>query len=144
MHELARYLYLAGGIPLFLLGVAHVRETPFAPDDRKGLSPSDAELPARMARSTVRLTKQTDVWRAWVGFNLSHSLGAISLPVFVLATGYSASIFQQNAAVCVPLAAFFAAIYAVLAARYWFRIPLIGCLLTCASFLASWALVVLA
>ncbi len=144
MHELARYLYLGGGIPLFLLGVAHVRETPLSPTDRKGLSPRDPDLPAQMARSTVRLTRETDVWRAWVGFNLSHSLGAIALPVLVWATGYSSAIFSQNAAVCVPLAALFAALYVLLAVRYWFRIPLLGCLLTCASFLASWALVVVA
>jgi len=41
------------------------------------LTPRDAALQARMAEVPLVITRQTTVWRAWVGFNASHSMGAI-------------------------------------------------------------------
>ena len=79
MLELSRYLYLAGALPFFVLGLAHALATPRAPADVKGLSPSDPQLAEAMTRSGLRLTRRTDMWRAWVGFNFSHSLGACRL-----------------------------------------------------------------
>ena len=77
MAELSRYLYLAGALPFFVLGLAHLAVTPRAPADVKGLSPSDPQLAEAMTRSGLRLTRRTDMWRAWVGFNLSHGLGVV-------------------------------------------------------------------
>ena len=41
------------------------------------LLPRDRELRAQMEHSTLVLTRETSVWKAWIGFNASHSLGAI-------------------------------------------------------------------
>jgi len=137
MPELSRYLYLAGALPFFVLGLAHLAATPRAPVDVKGLSPSDPQLAEAMTRSGLRLTRRTDMWRAWVGFNLSHGLGVLVFALFVFVTGRSASVFATEARIGIPAAFVIATVYLWLARRYWFRTPFIGCLLAAVLFLAS-------
>ena len=138
MLELSRYLYLAGALPFLVLGTAHAFATPRAPADTKGLSPSDPQLAEAMTRSGLRLTRRTDMWRAWVGFNFSHSLGALVFAAFVFVTGRSAAVFAAEARIGIPFAFVVAAVYLWLARLYWFRTPLIGCLLAAVLFLGSW------
>jgi hypothetical protein len=143
MNELSRYLFLAGALPFVLLGAAHVRATPARIGDGKGLSPSDPQLAEAMTKASPLLTSRTSMWLAWVGFNLSHSLGAMTLGGFVLLTGRDAARFADQASVCVPFAVLVAAAYLWIAVRYWFRIPIVGCALSLALFLASWATLLL-
>lgn len=75
MFDPSRYLFLAGAAPFILLGAAHAWHTPVHSDERKGLSPRDPSVADAMRGTTPRLTDRTDLWRAWVGFNYSHSLG---------------------------------------------------------------------
>jgi hypothetical protein len=138
MLELSRYLYLAGALPFLVLGIAHAFATPRLPADTKGLSPSDPQLADAMTRSGLRLTRRTDVWRAWVGFNLSHSLGIVIFAAFVFVTGRSIPVFAHEAHIGIPFAFVVAATYLWLARRYWFRTPLIACLLAVVLFLGSW------
>jgi hypothetical protein len=84
MTEASRYLFLLGAVPFVALGIAHAFHTPSTPEQRKGLSPRDPAYGRSMAEQTVLLTKRTDLWRAWVGFNLSHSLGAVVFGLLVL------------------------------------------------------------
>ena len=140
MSELSRYLFLAGAVPFLVFGAAHAAATPLAVTDRRGLSPTDAGLADAMARSRVRLTKRTNMWLAWVGFNLSHSLGAVAFGAFVLVIGMNRVAFAQQATVAVPLALLVSAAYLCLAVKYWFRIPIVGCVLSVGCFLTSWAL----
>ena len=137
MRELSRYLYLAGALPFLVLGIAHAFATPRAPADVKGLSPTDPQLAEAMTRSGLRLTRRTDMWRAWVGFNLSHSLGAAIFAAFVFVTGRSTPVFEHEAHIGIPFAFVVAAVYVGLARLYWFRTPFIGCLLAALLFLAA-------
>lgn len=93
-----------------------------------------------MSQATVRLTRRTDLWRAWVGFNLSHSLGAVLFGVVVLAVGYDPATFALQAPVFVPLALVVSLVYVVLAVRYWFSTPIAGCVLGAALFAATFGL----
>ena len=138
--ELSRYLFLAGAVPYIVLGVAHAIATPRDPQQRRGLSPRDPQLSQSMTRTAVLLTSRTDMWRAWVGFNLSHSLGVILLGVVVLVVGRSEASFAREAGVFVPLATCAAAAYLLLGLKYWFRTPIIGCALSLGLFVASWLL----
>lgn len=139
-HEVSRYLFLAGGLVLVLLGVAHVILTPRHPAQPTGLSPSDPQLAASMSRTHLRLTRRLDMWSAWVGFNYSHSLGLVVLGGVVLIIGRSDSSFGADGHVFVPFAFFSSAIYLLLAANYWFRTPTLGFGLCCLLFVASWLL----
>jgi hypothetical protein len=140
MLELSRYLFLLGALPFLVLGLAHVAATPQTPADSKGLSPRDPALREAMARESVLLTRRTTLWLTWVGFNLSHSLGAILFGAVVVLIGRSTASFEVQASVFLPLAVLVSAIYLVLGVRYWFRTPIIGISLATACFLASWLL----
>lgn len=137
MRELSRYLFLAGAIPYLVLGAAHAMATPRTPGDPKGLSPADPNLAEAMARSAVRLTRRTNVWLAWVGFNFSHSLGAVLFGVVVLLVGRSSETFQLEGPLFLPLALLVSGVYFVLGRRYWFRTPIIGIALSCLLFALS-------
>jgi hypothetical protein len=78
------------------------------------------------------------MWRGWVGFNLSHSLGILLFGVVVVRrTPVS---FGHNAAVFLPLAVVVSLVYLGLGLAYWFRTPLIGISAAVALVSAAWAL----
>ena len=138
VQELSRYLFLSGALPFLLLGVAHALNTPRQPNERKGLSPTDPSLAESMARSRIHLTDRTDMWRAWVGFNLSHSLGAVLFGVLVVLVGRTSASFEYNAGLFLPLAVVVSIAYLSLAVSYWVRAPIIGIGLSVFLFSAAW------
>jgi hypothetical protein len=140
MADAARWLFAAGAMPFLVLGTLHALATPLATTDRKGLSPRDPAVGESMRGTTILMTRRTDLWLAWVGFNFSHSLGAVGFAAFVLAIAFTPGAFAAASAVCVPLATLVAAGYLALAIRYWFRTPIAGCALAVACFVASWLL----
>ena len=95
--ELSRYLFLIGGLPFIALGLAHAALTPRAPADEKGLSPRDPAVRDAMSRESLRLTRRTTLWLTWVGFNLSHSLGAVLFGVVAVLIGRSPASFEAGA-----------------------------------------------
>lgn len=137
---MSRYLFLAGALPFLLLGIAHAVHTPRQVKERKGLSPADPPLAEAMARSRVLLTGRTDMWRAWVGFNLSHSLGLVLFGVLVVLVGRTPAAFEYNAAVFLPLAVVVSVVYLGLGLAYWFRTPIVGIALSIVLFACAWIL----
>ncbi|EQD34310.1 conserved hypothetical protein, membrane, partial [mine drainage metagenome] len=89
------------------------------------LVPDNPAVIEAMSSSSVRLAKGgTTMWRAWVGFNLSHSLGAMMFSFGCIAVGLSLGLLAlPKAALLVPVA--IGATYFWLAIRYWFRVPAI-------------------
>ena len=112
---------LSAGL-IFILGAVHLLYT----FRGRRLFPRDAELQASMNSVSPKISDQTTMWRAWVGFNASHSMGAI---LFGLIYGYLA-VFEVDL--------LFGSIYlltigiamlgglVLLAQRYWFAAPLAG------------------
>ncbi len=80
---LAPALIIASSAIVLLLGTLHLIYT-FATDK---FQPRDPALAERMRQVSPMITRQTSLWRAWVGFNASHSLGAM---LFGLVYGYLA------------------------------------------------------
>ncbi len=144
MAELSRYLFLVGALPFVFLGAAHALATPLTPEDSKGLSPRDPEYRRGMVGQTLRLAHRTTLWLAWVGFNLSHSLGAVLFGVVVLLVGRSPAAFAANSFAFVPLAIVVSVAYLAIGLRYWFRAPVVGILISCLCFLSSGLLCLLA
>jgi hypothetical protein len=139
MPEVSRTLFLFGALPFVIRGLAHAFHTPRAPAESKGLSPRDPALREAMVRETLLLTRRTNLWLCWVGFNLSHSLGAVLFGVVVLLVGRTPASFQAQAGVFLPLAVVVSGVYLVLGLRYWFRTPILGIAVSSACFLAAWA-----
>jgi hypothetical protein len=76
------FIAASAGIML-LLGVLHLLYTFRGPK----LYPHDPNLTARMAATSPGISSETTMWKAWVGFNVSHSF---SLILFGLIYGYLA------------------------------------------------------
>ncbi|MES2297487.1 MAG: hypothetical protein V4582_10615 [Pseudomonadota bacterium] len=109
---------------ILLLGLLHLFYTFFG----NKLHPRQAALLIAMRQDAPRISAQTTMWRAWVGFNASHSLGAI---LFGLVYGYLALrpdlLWRAPFLLWLGLAVLLA--YLALARAYWFRIPLRAILL---------------
>jgi hypothetical protein len=138
VKELSRYLFLLGAVPFLVLGTMHALYTPRRTDERKGLSPGDPALAEVMARTRLVLTRRTDMWRTWVGFNLSHSLGAVLFGTVVVLAGRNAASFGSNAAVFLPFAVIVSAAYLGLGLVYWFRTPITGIAIALVLFSSAW------
>ena len=118
---------------VLLLGTLHLVYT-FATNK---FLPRDAALAQRMREVAPLICGQTSMWRAWIGFNASHSLGMM---LFGLVYGYL-TIAHPALLLTDPfllsLGGVFLASLLVLARRYWFRIPFIGIALALALYLAA-------
>lgn len=101
------------------------------------LTPRDPALQARMAEVPLVITRQTTVWRAWVGFNASHGMGAVLFGLIYgfLGNAYPEILFASPFLLVVGFAMLGG--LAVLAKLYWFRIPFRGVVIALACYLAS-------
>ncbi len=114
-------MVLSGAI-VFTLGTLHLLYTFRGPK----LTPRDPALRASMEQISPVITRETTMWRAWVGFNATHSLGAMLFGMIYgyLAIAHAALLFQSAYLLTVGLLMLGALV--VLARLYFFRIPLIG------------------
>jgi len=130
---LATSLVAASAAIILLLGLIHLLYT------FRGtkLHPRDASLKATMSEVSPILTRKTTMWKAWVGFNASHSLGAILFGLIYgyLAIVHSSFLFQSTYLLLVGL--LFLAGYAFLGKVYWFRAPFRGIVLSTALYVAA-------
>jgi len=130
---LAQSLIVASAAILFLFGSLHAFYT-FASNK---FSPRDPELEQRLKAVSPVISRQTTMWKAWVGFNASHSLGAILFgAVYIYLSLYHAlllfqSYFLLGLGVIVLIA------YLIVAKLYWFSAPLRGIALALGFYLAA-------
>jgi hypothetical protein len=133
---MARILILTGASIFGVLGGLHLAYTFFS--DK--FLPRDRALMDAMKSTSPVLTREITMWDAWVGFNGSHSLGAILLAAFyVLLAGWHMDVLAQSKALQLIAVAFGCA-YLWLAYTYWFRIPLMGIAAATACFAAAFLL----
>lgn len=130
---LAHILVSASSVIMLLLGSIHLLFTFWG----NKLDPREPAVQEAMSNAHMVLTSQTTVWRAWIGFNASHS---ISVALFGLVFGFLAiahpellfrSIYLQALGLAVLIG------FVVLAKLYWFSIPLIGVSIALGCYLAG-------
>ena len=126
-------LLLAGAAIFAVLGSLHLLYTFVG----ARLHPRDPAAIAAMQATSLRLTRETTVWRAWIGFNASHSLGAIVFAAFVAGLAWARMDVVRAQPAFAWLAAGNALAWLALARAYWFRIPFAGLALASACFLAA-------
>ena len=132
------YLLMAGGAIYALLGFLHGLYTWLDLSRPRRIVPDDPAVIESMKASGVRLAGQgTTMWKAWVGFNFSHSLGATLFGAGCIALGGSLPMPALSGPILL-LPVLISALYALLAARYWFRIPIFGTCAATACFLVAW------
>ena len=101
------------------------------------LLPRDRDLRKRMEEISPVITCETTMWKAWVGFNASHSYGAI---LFGAVYGYLAlvhSAFLLQSVFLLSLGLLLLGGYAFLGKRYWFSVPFRGILLATVLYVAA-------
>jgi len=105
-------LFVASGAIFVVLGLMHAIYTLLDQRHPRRLVPVDAEVMRAMQGTGVRLARGSagSMWQAWIGFNLSHSLGAIVFGAWTATSGSSLAL---------PVAA----IYLAIGWRGWFWIP---------------------
>jgi hypothetical protein len=93
-----------------------------------------------MSQISPVITKETTMWRCWVGFNASHSMGLIlfGLVFGYLALAHGRLLFQSPFLLVVGLAMLGGLV--VLCKLYFFSAPLAGISISLACYLASMAL----
>lgn len=94
--------------------------------------PRDHELVAALRDTTVALAPGGhSFWTASLGFHLSHSIGVLLFALLILISG------STGTGWLLPLLIVISMIYALIAWRFWFHIPLMGCLLATASLIVG-------
>lgn len=123
----ARVLLAAAGAIYLSLGGLHLVYTFFS----RKFDPHDESLKTRLQEATLRLTRKTTFWKAWIGFNASHSTGALFFGFMLCFSAVTADMITTDYYVLVGVCLLNSAFYVWLARKYWFRIPWLG------SFLAT-------
>jgi len=130
---LAKILLVTGSLILLLLGGIHLVYTFLT----NKFLPRAGNLEKDMKNSYPILTRRTTMWKAWVGFNASHSLGGIffgTMNIYVCLSFYpeilqSIGYFSIN--ICTLV------FYSWLAVKYWFSIPRNGIFISLICFIAA-------
>jgi len=139
MAAVASSLVAASAAIILLLGLVHLLYT----FRGRKLHPRDAQLEARLREVSPVITRQTTMWKAWVGFNASHSFGAILFGAVYgyLSLAHGSLLFGSPFLLSVGLLLLLG--YAFLGKRYWFSAPFRGIvlatLLYVAALIARWA-----
>src|SRR5580698_4562493 len=118
---------------IFTLGVVHFVYTFWGPK----LTPREPALQISMSQISPVITRETTMWRCWMGFNASHSMGLIlfGLVFGFLALAHDQFLFQSLFLLGVGLAML--AGFVVLSKVYFFRVPLTGVSISLACYVAS-------
>jgi hypothetical protein len=125
-------MVLSAGIAL-MLGIVHLVYT----FSGSKLLPRDPALQAAMSAVHLGITRETTIWRAWVGFNASHSMGLILFGLIFgfLALRHGELLFNSIYLLAVGFAMLAGLL--VLCKLYWFSVPLAGIALSLACYVAG-------
>jgi hypothetical protein len=132
-------LLILGGAVFGVLGALHAIYTLLDVRNPRRLVPVDLSVAQAMANSAVRVSRGgTDMWRAWIGFNFSHSLGVLLVGALAVWAGSRAEALPIG--IIMPVLTLIGCVYLILALLYWFRTPAIGVAISTSCFAAAWVL----
>lgn len=123
---MAQILVILGASIFLILGILHGVLTLQDLRDPRTFTPPDPALRAAMQESSIAIDPHTNLWKAWLGFNLSHSLGLVMFGGTFLTIGlFYFSAFAQILwlQIC---ALFISAAYLLMSLKFWFYKPAIG------------------
>jgi hypothetical protein len=131
-------LLILGGAVFGVLGTLHAVYTLLDLRNPRRLVPADPSVAHAMAQSALRLSGgRTDMWRAWIGFNFSHSLGVLMVAALAVWAGSRTNTLPVG---IMPALTLIGCVYLVLSLLYWFRTPAIGVGIGTGCFAVAWVL----
>jgi hypothetical protein len=134
---LAIYLWAMGSVILVILGTIHLFYTFFS----NKFSSKNKDVISEMKHSSPIITNETTIWKAWIGFNASHSSGAIFIGVLnlFLAIKYFDTFKDEHFFFIFNIVTI--TFYVWLAKTYWFKIPFLGISISLICYISSYCLV---
>jgi hypothetical protein len=132
----AKILMVLSASILLTLGVVHLVYTFWGPK----LTPRDPALQIRVSQIAPVITNETTMWRCWVGFNASHSMGLILFGLIFgfLALAHDQLLFRSPFLLVVGMAMLGG--FVVLSKFYFFSAPLASISISLVCYIASIAL----
>jgi hypothetical protein len=126
-------LLIVGAVIFGALGTIHLVYTFFS----NKFNAFDENVTKAMKSTSPVLTKETTMWDAWVGFNASHSLGAMLLTAFYVPLAINNMEVIRETPWFSILPVVIGLSYLALAKKYWFKIPFIGILISTVCFIGA-------
>jgi hypothetical protein len=130
---LEQWLLIIGAGIFGVLGTAHLIFT-FGTDKFEAF---DSSVTESMKRTSPRISKDTSMWRAWIGFNASHSFGAMIFAALYVPISFSHFELIQESLWLSLLPVVVGVAYLILAKLYWFKVPFTGILIATLCFIAA-------
>jgi hypothetical protein len=122
----ARVLEITGASIFLFLGIFHGVLTLQDLRDSRTFTPPDIALREAMQKSSIAIHPHTNLWQAWMGFNLSHSLGLVMFGGTFLTIGlfyfyaFTQILWLQSCAMLISTA------YLIMSLKFWFSKPAIA------------------
>jgi hypothetical protein len=122
---ISELIMIGGGIFAFM-GLAHGLGTLLDVFRPTLFTPMDDSVRVGMRSTGVKFTGgRADMWNAWLGFNLSHSLGVLIFGAAAVWLGLNMDQVKVTSSMLVaPIV--IGLIYLILSIRFWFFAPTIG------------------
>jgi len=127
--------FVAGTIPFIFAGGLHVLLALADTTRPRYFTPRDRSVKPAMEGTRIRYggNAAPSMWRAWLGFNISHGLGVFTFGLLCLLIATHDFKLVEDIDAIRPLTIAFSAAYLALSLRFWFYGPAIltGIATTC-------------
>jgi hypothetical protein len=135
---MASLLLIIGGCIFAFMGGGHALLSVLDVFRPRWFAPVDDSVRLAMKSTGVRLAQaRTDMWSAWLGFNISHGVGVV---IFGAAAAWLGLNIEHAAVargvLAIPVVV--GLVYFLLSVRFWFYAPAIGSAVATACFAAAW------
>jgi hypothetical protein len=134
---IAQIFVILGASIFLILGIFHGVLTLQDLRNPRTFTPPDAALRQAMQQSNIAIHPQTNLWKAWLGFNLSHSLGLVMFGGTFVAIGlfyfevFANSYWLQSCALLIATA------YLIMSLKFWFDRPAIASTIALVCFVVA-------
>ena len=130
---ISKILFCLASFVIVAMGLAHFVYTFHG----NKLQPVDANTIQQMKSGRLRITNETSVWKAWIGFNASHSMGAILFGALFSYLSLKHFTVVRESYFLQLVGVIFLGGFVLLARKYWFSVPYRGSLLAFVLFSAG-------
>lgn len=129
----AQLWFIAGTIPFLVAGGAHALLTVVDTVRPTYFTPVDGSLRPELEGTGIRFRQMVpggdlgrpSIWRAWLGFNISHGLGVFAFGLLALVIALAEPELLERVEAVTLVAVLVSATYLVLALRFWFWVPVL-------------------
>ena len=127
----AQAWFVAGSVVFMLAGGGHVLATLFDTFRPTYFAPIDSSAKTAVEGTGIRFWRMfpdgggttRSMWRAWLGFNISHGLGAFTFGLLcLLIAAHDFKLIDQIDAIR-PLTVAISTAYLTISLRFWFYVP---------------------